>query len=108
MVSVLGSREINGRGGPLLEGRSGSNDPVGVALLMALLTTGSGWAAVGQATWELASQLGTGAAASTAIVIPPSPVLAPASGSQRLVQPIATCARTAPAHRPPARWRTPP
>jgi hypothetical protein len=43
MVSVLGRREIAGPGSALLEGRFGSNHPVGVALLMALLTTDSGW-----------------------------------------------------------------
>ncbi len=37
VFSVLGRREITGRVGVLLEGESGANDPVGIALLMALL-----------------------------------------------------------------------
>jgi len=37
VFSVLGRREIAGRSGVLLEGESGVNDPVGIALLVALL-----------------------------------------------------------------------
>ncbi len=37
MFSVLGRREVAGRGGALLEGESGSNDPVSIALLAALV-----------------------------------------------------------------------
>lgn len=37
VFSVLGRREVGGRG-VLLEGESGANDPVGIALLVALLT----------------------------------------------------------------------
>jgi potassium/hydrogen antiporter len=40
VFSVLGRREIAGRTGTLLEGESGANDPVGIALLVALLTAG--------------------------------------------------------------------
>jgi cell volume regulation protein A len=40
VFSVLGGREIAGRSGVLLEGESGANDPVGIALLVALLTAG--------------------------------------------------------------------
>jgi cell volume regulation protein A len=42
VFSVLGKREIAGRSGALLEGESGANDPVGIALLVSLLTAGSG------------------------------------------------------------------
>ena len=42
VFSVLGRREIEGRSGTLLEGESGVNDPVGIALMVALLgATGS-------------------------------------------------------------------
>jgi len=42
VFSVLGRREITGRAGVLLQGESGANDPVGIALLIALLgATGS-------------------------------------------------------------------
>lgn len=37
VFSVLGRREITGRAGVLLQGESGANDPVGIALLLALL-----------------------------------------------------------------------
>jgi potassium/hydrogen antiporter len=40
VFSVLGRREIAGRSGTILEGESGANDPVGIALLASLLTTG--------------------------------------------------------------------
>lgn len=41
VFSVLGQREIEGRSGTVLEGESGANDPVGIALMGALLTAGS-------------------------------------------------------------------
>ncbi len=41
VFSVLGQREIAGRSGTILEGESGANDPVGIALLASLLTAGS-------------------------------------------------------------------
>jgi cell volume regulation protein A len=40
VFSVLGRREIEGRSGTVLEGESGANDPVGIALLMSLLSAG--------------------------------------------------------------------
>ena len=40
VFSVLGDREVRGRAGVILEGESGANDPVGIALLLALLTVG--------------------------------------------------------------------
>jgi cell volume regulation protein A len=52
VFSVLGRREVGGRSGVMLEGESGANDPVGIALLLPLLTaTGSaGGAALHVAT----------------------------------------------------------
>lgn len=41
VFSVLGRREIEGRSGTVLEGESGANDPVGIALMAALLSAGS-------------------------------------------------------------------
>jgi cell volume regulation protein A len=41
VFSVLGRREIEGRSGTLLEGESGANDPVGIALMAGLLGAGS-------------------------------------------------------------------
>jgi potassium/hydrogen antiporter len=63
VFSVLGRREITGRAGTLLEGESGANDPVGIALLVALLAEPvlrAGTAA--HVAWELAAQLAVGTA----------------------------------------------
>ena len=37
MFSVLGNREVGGRSGTILEGESGVNDPVGIALMIGVL-----------------------------------------------------------------------
>jgi cell volume regulation protein A len=63
VFSVLGSHEISGRAGTIIEGESGANDPVGIALLVSLLTaessagTASAWRVLG----EFASQMAVGA-----------------------------------------------
>ena len=41
VFSVLGRRELQGRAGTILEGESGANDPVGIALMVSLLGAGS-------------------------------------------------------------------
>src|SRR6202034_1983306 len=46
VFSVCGRREIAGRTGVLLEGESGANDPVGIALLAALLAAHGGAGAI--------------------------------------------------------------
>ncbi|MEO6117299.1 MAG: cation:proton antiporter [Pseudolysinimonas sp.] len=62
VFSVLGQREISGRSGTILEGESGANDPVGIALMVTLLgVTGSGWQAVGSGLGEFSLQLAIGA-----------------------------------------------
>lgn len=40
VFSVLGRREVIGRTGVILEGESGANDPVGIALMVSLLAAG--------------------------------------------------------------------
>jgi cell volume regulation protein A len=40
VFSVLGRREVDGRSGTILEGESGANDPVGIALMASLLSAG--------------------------------------------------------------------
>ncbi|HEX8861186.1 MAG TPA: potassium/proton antiporter [Actinomycetes bacterium] len=61
VFSVLGRREIGGRAGTLLEGESGANDPVGIALLVALLAAGgSGLATAWTVTWQFALQMAVG------------------------------------------------
>ena len=42
VFSVLGQQEIAGRSGAILEGESGANDPVGIALMGGLLAAGGG------------------------------------------------------------------
>jgi cell volume regulation protein A len=62
VFSVLGQREVSGRGGTILEGESGANDPVGIALMASLITagglSGGAFASVGG---EFLLQLGVGA-----------------------------------------------
>jgi potassium/hydrogen antiporter len=68
VFSVLGRREISGRGSILLKGESGANDPVGVALMAALLVSGGGdgWPAAGTAAREFALQMLVGIAVGVA------------------------------------------
>ena len=49
VFSVLGEREISGRSGTILEGESGANDPVGIALMVSLLTVSAAGVSGGSA-----------------------------------------------------------
>jgi potassium/hydrogen antiporter len=64
VFSVLGKREISGRSGLILEGESGANDPVGIALMVSLLGIAGtgGWPAVGHGTLEFLAQMAIGTA----------------------------------------------
>ncbi len=63
VFSVLGRREITGRSGTLLEGESGANDPVGIAIMVSLLgASGGGWEAAGHGAWHFFLQMAVGAA----------------------------------------------
>ncbi len=64
VFSVLGQREVRGRAGVILEGESGANDPVGIALLIALLGAGGTLdaAAAGEVAGTFALQMLVGAA----------------------------------------------
>jgi potassium/hydrogen antiporter len=63
VFSVLGQREIAGRSGTILEGESGANDPVGIALMSGLLAAGTlSWTAFGHVSVEFALQMAVGAA----------------------------------------------
>ena len=63
VFSVLSGREIAGRSGTILEGESGANDPVGIALLISVLgATGGGASAVLAGLGEFAVQMGVGLA----------------------------------------------
>jgi potassium/hydrogen antiporter len=67
VFSVFGRREIAGRTGVLLEGESGANDPVGIALLAALLAAHG---SAGSAAWHVVAgfilQMAVGTAIGTA------------------------------------------
>lgn len=62
VFSVLGKREISGRSGTILEGESGANDPVGIALMASLLTAGAlNGGAIAHVGGEFLLQMGVGA-----------------------------------------------
>ena len=63
VFSVLGRREIAGRTGTIVEGESGANDPVAIALMVSLLgATGGGVGAVAEGVGEFALQMVLGVA----------------------------------------------
>jgi potassium/hydrogen antiporter len=67
MFSVLGKREVGGRTGTILEGESGVNDPVGIALMIGMLqfathTDASSWTVVREFVVEMSVGLGIGMA----------------------------------------------
>lgn len=62
VFSVLGQRQVAGRSGVLIEGESGANDPVGIALLVAMLgATGSALDVTATVAWQFALQMVVGA-----------------------------------------------
>jgi cell volume regulation protein A len=63
VFSVLGQQEIAGRSATIVEGESGANDPVGIALLLSLLSAGSlNSGALLHVAGTFVLQLGVGAA----------------------------------------------
>jgi potassium/hydrogen antiporter len=61
MFSVFGRKEIGGRTGTILEGESGANDPVGIALMLAAVSLAeSDSTSVAHAVGEFLLQLGVG------------------------------------------------
>jgi potassium/hydrogen antiporter len=71
--AVLGQRELRGRAGTILEGESGFNDPVGIALMVGLVefaTSDEGGleAVVGEVVLELAVGLAVGVAGGIALL----------------------------------------
>ncbi|HWB67575.1 MAG TPA: cation:proton antiporter [Mycobacteriales bacterium] len=67
VFSVLGGKEIGGPSGTLLEGESGANDPVGIALMASLISAGGLSAgAFGQVVGTFLLQLAVGAAVGAA------------------------------------------
>jgi cell volume regulation protein A len=57
MFSVLGRKEIAGRTGTILEGESGANDPVGIALTLALVSAAAGGGSAAGAVGDFVSSL---------------------------------------------------
>ena len=67
VFSVLGRQEIAGRSGTILEGESGANDPVGIALMGGLLAAGGlSGAAFGSIAVDFVLQMAIGVAAGIA------------------------------------------
>jgi cell volume regulation protein A len=64
VFSVFGRREIAGRTGVLLEGESGANDPVGIALLTSLLAAHGG---AGSVIWHVVANFAVQMAVGTAV-----------------------------------------
>ena len=61
VFSVLGKREITGRTGTILEGESGANDPVAIALMVSLLSvSGRGFGPVVHGTGEFLVEMVVG------------------------------------------------
>ena len=61
MFSVFGRKEVGGRTGTILEGESGANDPVGIALMLAAVSLAeTDPTSVGAAIGEFVLQLGLG------------------------------------------------
>jgi cell volume regulation protein A len=59
VFSVLGRREVGGRSGTILEGESGANDPVGIAIMISLLVAGG---SIGAGFAQFAQQMAIGGA----------------------------------------------
>lgn len=63
VFSVLGRRRVAGRSGAILEGESGANDPVGIALMAGLIGAGGlNASGAGHVASTFAEQMGVGAA----------------------------------------------
>ncbi len=66
VFSVLGQREIAGRSSTILEGESGANDPVGIALMVSLISAGGvGISAFGHVAISFALQMIVGVVVGT-------------------------------------------
>ncbi|HET7856428.1 MAG TPA: cation:proton antiporter [Gaiellaceae bacterium] len=73
MFSILGDKEIGGRTGTILEGESGVNDPVGIALMIGMLEfatsdNGSIWTIVREFVLEMSVGLIVGLAGTALLV----------------------------------------
>ena len=74
MFSVLGNREVGGRSGTILEGESGVNDPVGIALMIGIIEfaqTDDG------SIWDIAEEFGLQMAVGLVVGVAAGLLLAP-------------------------------
>jgi len=74
MFSVLGRREVSGRTGTILEGESGANDPVGIALMLGMIEFATHahstfWVVVQDFAVEMAVGLAIGVAGAWALLL---------------------------------------
>ena len=74
MFSILGDKEIGGRTGTILEGESGVNDPVGIALMIGMLEfatsdEGSVWTIVWEFLVEMSIGLIVGLAGTALLIV---------------------------------------
>jgi cell volume regulation protein A len=73
MFSVLGKREVGGRAGTILEGESGVNDPVGIALMIGMIelathANGSFWIVVREFAIQMSVGLAIGIAGAVVLL----------------------------------------
>jgi cell volume regulation protein A len=93
MFSVLGKREIGGRTGTILEGESGANDPVGIALMIGMLDfatsdNGTFWTVVKEFAIEMSVGLAIGIAGALLLI----PVMRRVSLPSEALYPLRTLA----------------
>ena len=85
MFSVLGDREIGGRSGTILQGESGANDPVGIALMIGMIELaehpgGSAWIVVREFSVQMGIGLAVGVAGGLLLGVWLKRVSMPSSG----------------------------
>jgi cell volume regulation protein A len=88
--SVLAGKEVEGRSGTILEGESGFNDPVGIALMIGMVelathSDASGWSVV----WEFLREMGVGLAVGVAGAAAIAAVIRWAPFPDRILYPVA-------------------
>jgi len=93
MFSILGNREVGGRSGTILEGESGANDPVAIALMIGVLeyathSHASFWHAFG----NFALAMGVGGAVGVACALALIPVMRRSSLPSEGLYPLRTLA----------------
>ena len=96
VFSVLGQHEISGRSGTILEGESGTNDPVGIALMASLISAGGLSAGAfahvgGEFLVQMTVGAAIGAAAAWRCCGSPGGCRCPARGSTRCARWPARC-----------------